>query len=104
MNLPTEELRTRGTKSPREEWDIEINCPEDNEKMDFVTVDGVTMDFCPKCFGVWLDAGEIEALLGSGVSDEIFPKSSSPDGACSAWSEVDLLTLIEALLNALSHH
>lgn len=105
LNLPVAQLRSRGTKQAREEWDIEINCPEHHEKMEFVTVDGMAIDFCPKCFGVWLDGGEIKTVLGRSVSNEIFPPPSSPAGARSAWSEVDFLSpLIDALLNALSHH
>ena len=105
LNLPVEQLRSAGTKQPREEWDIEINCPEHNEKMDFVTVSGMTIDFCPKCAGVWLDGGEIETLLGQNVWNELLPQPSSLAGTRSAWSEADLLSpLIDALLDALSHH
>lgn len=104
-DLPIKQLRVNGTKRPREEWDIEINCPDHNEKMDFVTVDGITIDFCPKCLGVWLDGGEIETVLGQDVSNEIFPQSSSPSSSRSAWSEADPLSpLIDALFNALFHH
>jgi len=102
--LPINEYRSNGGKQPREEWDIEICCPEHLEKMDFVTVNGVTLDFCAKCGGVWLDGGEIEALLGSSYSKQVFPESSSLGSASGAWSEADFLTpLIEAALKALFH-
>lgn len=68
--------------------------------MDSVTVRGVTMDICAKCGGVWLDGGEIEALLGPTYSKRL-PSESTMGGA---WSEADILTpLIEAALGALFH-
>jgi Zn-finger nucleic acid-binding protein len=103
--LPIDQFRSTGTTRPREEWDVEIKCPEHGEKMDCVTVNGTTIDFCPKCFGVWLDGGEIEAVLGWGVSNEQLPQPFSTAVGQSAWSEVDLLSpLIDALLSALYPH
>lgn len=39
-----------------------LDCPVCNEKMQFVTVDGITVDHCQKCDGVWLDDGEMAKL------------------------------------------
>jgi Zn-finger nucleic acid-binding protein len=39
-----------------------INCPSCNDKMEYSTVQGTTIDFCRKCEGVWLDAGELTEL------------------------------------------
>ena len=41
-----------------------IDCPSCNEKMEYSTVQGTTIDFCRKCEGVWLDAGELTELAG----------------------------------------
>lgn len=98
--LPIHEYQSNGTQQPREQWDVEILCPEHNEMMGFLTVKGVTIDICAKCGGVWLDGGEIEALLGHASSKEI-PIHCSAGGG---WSEVDMLSpLIEAALGALFH-
>jgi hypothetical protein len=89
-------------KRPREEWDTEINCPEHKEKMEFVTVNGTTIDFCPTCYGMWLDGGEIEGVLGLDVSNVMLPQQSSPCDGGSAWSGVDPLSpLIDALVESL---
>ncbi len=41
-----------------------INCPNCQEKMHYSTIEGTTIDFCKKCEGVWLDAGELTDLVG----------------------------------------
>jgi Zn-finger nucleic acid-binding protein len=38
-------------------------CPNDNSAMQKVTREGVDIDICPTCKGVWLDRGELDKLL-----------------------------------------
>jgi hypothetical protein len=41
-----------------------MNCPVcDDVKMREVDRDGVTIDICPQCKGVWLDRGELDKLM-----------------------------------------
>jgi len=40
----------------------ELRCPACNVDMEFMTVENVTIDHCPKCDGVWLDDGELKKL------------------------------------------
>jgi Uncharacterized protein conserved in bacteria len=41
-----------------------VNCPVcDEVKMREVEKDGVLIDVCPSCKGVWLDRGELEKLM-----------------------------------------
>lgn len=41
-----------------------MNCPICNDvRMKEVEKDGVMIDICPSCKGVWLDRGELEKLL-----------------------------------------
>lgn len=41
-----------------------MNCPVcDDVRMREVEKDGVMIDICPSCKGVWLDRGELEKLL-----------------------------------------
>lgn len=49
-----------------------MNCPLCNVPLSLADRQGVEIDYCPKCRGVWLDRGEIDkiiereaALLGS---------------------------------------
>ena len=38
-------------------------CPNDNSQMQKVTREGVDIDICPACKGMWLDRGELDKLL-----------------------------------------
>jgi Zn-finger nucleic acid-binding protein len=41
-----------------------IKCPSCGEVMEYSTIENTTIDFCRKCEGVWLDAGELTELAG----------------------------------------
>jgi Zn-finger nucleic acid-binding protein len=45
-------------------------CPNDNAAMQTVNRNGVELDICPTCRGVWLDRGELEKILGAGREGE----------------------------------
>lgn len=40
-----------------------IDCPRCRVKMKQATRENVTIDYCTKCGGLWLDKGEMEKLL-----------------------------------------
>lgn len=40
-------------------------CPNDNDHMLKVTREGIDIDICPTCKGVWLDRGELDKLLAA---------------------------------------
>lgn len=45
-------------------------CPRcQNSDLDERTRDGVVVDACPRCRGVWLDRGELEKLIARAASD-----------------------------------
>lgn len=47
-----------------------MNCPRcETEAMDEVTRDGVVVDVCRACRGIYLDRGELEKLIGRSRSD-----------------------------------
>ena len=43
--------------------DGEIECPGCTSVMEKTVVEGVTIDICPDCGGMWFDRGELEELL-----------------------------------------
>lgn len=45
-----------------------MQCP--NDKTDLVMTDrqGVEIDYCPKCRGVWLDRGELDKIIERGAA------------------------------------
>jgi Zn-finger nucleic acid-binding protein len=40
-----------------------MNCPICNIQLAMADKQGVEIDYCPKCRGVWLDRGELEKLI-----------------------------------------
>lgn len=53
-----------------------IACPACDTPMFLDTVDGVALDHCVECLGVWLDAGEIERLAARKLS--VVAKARAP--------------------------
>jgi Zn-finger nucleic acid-binding protein len=40
-----------------------MTCPNCQETLTMSARQGVEIDFCPKCRGIWLDRGELDKLL-----------------------------------------
>jgi len=40
-----------------------MNCPICNIPLNITDRQGVEIDFCPKCRGVWLDRGELDKII-----------------------------------------
>jgi len=40
-----------------------MKCPNDNTTLQMTTRDGIEIDYCPECRGVWLDRGELDKLI-----------------------------------------
>jgi uncharacterized protein len=47
-----------------------LTCPNDGGGMQEINRNGVLIDVCPTCRGVWLDRGELEKLLSYMREDE----------------------------------
>ena len=55
-----------------------MKCPVDDETLVMADRNGVEIDYCPKCRGVWLDRGELEKLMDSAMQDG---RASAPQAA-----------------------
>lgn len=40
-----------------------MKCPIDNVDLQMTERQGVEIDYCPKCRGVWLDRGELDKII-----------------------------------------
>ena len=40
-----------------------MRCPNDGETLVMTERQGVEIDYCPKCRGVWLDKGELDKII-----------------------------------------
>jgi uncharacterized protein len=59
-----------------------MNCPKDNVEMVKTTREGIEIDYCPTCRGVWLDRGELSKIVERSATEwESFSKGKekSPD-------------------------
>ena len=40
-----------------------MNCPVDDSQLVMTERQGIEIDYCPKCRGVWLDRGELDKII-----------------------------------------
>lgn len=40
-----------------------MKCPTDNSDLTMSERQGIEIDYCPKCRGVWLDRGELDKII-----------------------------------------
>ena len=61
-----------------------MNCPIDNTELKMSDRQGIEVDYCPTCRGVWLDRGELDkiiertALVMEGAAPDDFARSARP--------------------------
>ena len=54
-----------------------MNCPRCNDAFLIeLDRDGVTVDRCERCRGIWLDRGELEKLLGRAREADAMPREA----------------------------
>ncbi len=56
-----------------------MRCPVDNETLVMADRNGVEIDYCPKCRGVWLDRGELDKIIERGMGGA--PAAAAPVAA-----------------------
>lgn len=47
-----------------------MNCPIDNTVLSMSNRNGVEIDYCPSCRGVWLDRGELDKIIERDTSGQ----------------------------------
>ena len=40
-----------------------MNCPIDGTRLEMSERNGIEIDYCPSCRGVWLDRGELDKII-----------------------------------------
>lgn len=51
-----------------------MRCPVDNETLVMADRNGVEIDYCPKCRGVWLDRGELDKIIERAAQATALPE------------------------------
>ncbi len=57
-----------------------MNCPVDNELLQMTERQGVEVDYCPRCRGVWLDRGELDKVIERGADEFVSAGDSDRGG------------------------
>jgi hypothetical protein len=52
-----------------------MQCPIDNTQLVMSERQGIEIDYCPKCRGVWLDRGELDKIIERSVTE---PTAQAP--------------------------
>ena len=52
-----------------------MKCPNDSATLVMSDKQGVEIDYCPECRGVWLDRGELDKIIERGT---VAPAQSTP--------------------------
>ena len=53
-----------------------MNCPTCTVELRIADRQGIEIDYCPKCRGVWLDRGELDKIIERAASET---RPSEPD-------------------------
>lgn len=56
-----------------------MNCPVcSDERLVMADRQGIEIDYCPKCRGVWLDRGELDKIIERAASDVAPARAAAP--------------------------
>jgi len=58
-----------------------MKCPVDEATLLMSERQGVEIDYCPECRGVWLDRGELDKLVARDAAPSTFVRSNPRDPA-----------------------
>lgn len=56
-----------------------MKCPNCSETLVMADRQGVEIDYCPKCRGVWLDKGELDKIVERSAQYETGPRQNEND-------------------------
>jgi hypothetical protein len=60
-----------------------MKCPVDGATLNMTERNGVEIDFCPTCRGVWLDRGELDKIIAAAAPAPVAqpePRRDAPRG------------------------
>jgi uncharacterized protein len=57
------------SKTLTNQGSLAMQCPIDQTTLSMTERQGVEIDYCPKCRGVWLDRGELDKLIAAGSGE-----------------------------------
>ncbi|HEY7383669.1 MAG TPA: zf-TFIIB domain-containing protein [Beijerinckiaceae bacterium] len=61
-----------------------MKCPIDGSDLTMTERQGIEIDYCPKCRGVWLDRGELDKIIERAAPANPAPAFSQPQPPAAA--------------------
>ena len=58
-----------------------MQCPVDGTQLQMMERQGVEIDYCPKCRGVWLDRGELDKIIERSLDGPAAAPAPTPQQA-----------------------
>jgi len=55
-----------------------VQCPICNVALTMADRQGIEIDYCPKCRGVWFDRGELDKIIGRAANDAPVERTAAP--------------------------
>jgi uncharacterized protein len=55
-----------------------MKCPVDDTELAMTERQGIEVDYCPKCRGVWLDRGELDKIIERSADDDAPQAAAQP--------------------------
>lgn len=55
-----------------------MKCPIDDSILQMTDRQGIEIDYCPQCRGVWLDRGELDKLIDRSAGEAALPPQQAP--------------------------
>jgi Zn-finger nucleic acid-binding protein len=55
-----------------------MQCPLDNNNLVMTERQGIEIDYCPQCRGVWLDRGELDKIIERSGTSAVAPVAAQP--------------------------
>lgn len=56
-----------------------MKCPTDQSTLQIAERQGIEIDYCPECRGVWLDRGELDKIIERVEATFVAPKPAPSD-------------------------
>ena len=66
-----------------------MNCPNCNEVLVMTDRQGIEIDYCPKCRGVWLDKGELDKIIDRSAAQAPAQPPSRPESNQPPYTKYD---------------
>ena len=64
-----------------------MKCPLDDSDLVMSERQGIEIDYCPKCRGVWLDRGELDKIIERSGGDDDAPRAARAEERPRSYSD-----------------